>query len=77
MWNHMERGTQPRSPLPMIFKHHLPDDYLFASVLLAPVETGGLRKSRELKKKKDSSCSPVTVVPHNFSSMPSAALASF
>ena len=52
MWNHMERGTQPRSPLPMIFKHHLPDDYLFASVLLAPVETGGLRKSRELKKKK-------------------------
>lgn len=47
----MGRGTQPHSPLPMIFKHHLPDDYLFAFVLLTPVEIGGLRK-RELKKKR-------------------------
>lgn len=43
-------GSQPHSPLPMIFKHDLPDDYLFAFVLLTPVEIGGLRK-RELKKK--------------------------
>ena len=66
-WSHMEGGTQPRSPLPLICKHHLPDDSLCPCATSSRRNWGIKKKQRILKK--DSSCSPVTVVSHNFSSM--------